>query len=365
MRSTGKRNKTEAKIVCEAWAEAERAAAQGHLSTSRAAQIINETLQRCGHAPVTRPRLGEWFGEWLETKKNASDQLLKRYQFACRTFLQFLGAGSEGRLLESIHSGDITRFAQALKAQGRCGATVNRIVRTDLGGAFNHARKLGKIPVSPVAGAQPETDEGREAFARKTFSVSEIVKLIHVARGTDWEGAILFGYTTGARLQDVCNLRWSSIDPAEGVVVFRQRKTSRRYKPDAQTIVAIHPDFGNWLLKVQRPQEGDSFVFPTLAERSGAGQHGLTNQFNALVRRAGIEPGQLHEKRGDKGHSRASLTFHSLRHTAASTVFNSAALKEVARRVTDHAQRGCLDRYLHVDLAAIKSTSALIPRLPL
>jgi hypothetical protein len=37
----------------------------------------------------------------------------------------------------------------------------------------------------------------------------------------------------------------------------------------------------------------------------------------------------------------------------------------VARRLTDHAPSGSLDRYLHVDLSAIRSATALIPRLPL
>jgi hypothetical protein len=35
-----------------------------------------------------------------------------------------------------------------------------------------------------------------------------VTRLLQVARGTDWEGAILAGYTTGMRLQDVTNLRW-------------------------------------------------------------------------------------------------------------------------------------------------------------
>jgi integrase len=363
MRSTGKKSKAEAKIVCEAWAEAERAAAGGTLSQARATEIINETLQRCGQQPVTRCRLGEWLIEWLEAKKNVSAQLLKRYRFACSKFLEFLGTGSERRFLDSVNSADISRFAAELSSEGRCGATVNRIVRVDLGGAFNRAVKLGKIGFSPIAGVEPEKDDDRIS-ERKTFTPEQIVKLIGTSRGTDWEGAILFGYTTGARLQDVSNLRWDGVDLVTGVVVFRQRKFSRR-KPDAKTIVAIHPDFESWLLRTEMPDEPKGYVFENLAGRPGGGKRGLTNEFNRLVERAGIDAGRIREKHGKHGRSRRNLSFHSLRHTAASNVFNAAAVKEVARRLTDHAQRGSLDRYLHVNLEAIKNATALIPRLPL
>jgi integrase len=154
------------------------------------------------------------------------------------------------------------------------------------------------------------------------------------------------------------------VDLVNGVVVFRQRKLSRR-KPDSQTIVAIHPDFESWLLRTEMADEPKGFVFPTLADRSAGGKKGLSNEFNALVERAGIDAGHIREKHGKHGRSRRNLTFHSLRHTAASNVFNAAAVKELARRLTDHAKRGSLERYLHVDLEAIKSATALIPRLPL
>jgi integrase len=332
-------------------------------SQSTGSRKTQETLQRCGQQPVTRCRLGEWLAEWLESKKSVSAQLQKRYRFACTKFLEFLGAGSERRFLDSVNAADIRRFAADLSSEGRCGATCNRIVRIDLGGAFNRAVKLGKIAFSPIAGVEPEKDEGRIS-ERKTFTPEQIVKLIGTSRGTDWQGAILFGYTTGARLQDVSNLRWDGVDLVTGVVVFRQRKSWRR-KPGSQTIVAIHPDFESWLLRTEMPDEPKGFVFPTLAGRSGGGNKGLTNEFNALVERAGIDAGRIREKQGEHGRSRRNLSFHSLRHTAASNVFNCAAVKEVARRLTDHAQRGSLDRYLHLDLEAIKSATALIPRLPL
>jgi integrase len=359
MRSTGKKNKTEAKILCEAWAEAERAGAD--LSTNRAAEIINETLRRCGHEPVERVRLGDWLSEWLGSKTSVSPQLAKRYRFACTKFLEVLGTGAERKFLDSVQERDIRRFAAQLKSEGRCATTINRIL-CDLAVAFNRAIRLGKISFNPIAAVEPQKDEGR-LTQRKTFTPQQVAKLVETSRGTDWEGAVLFGYSTGARLQDVANLRWDSIDLDNRVVVFRPRKLAHR--KDSETVIGIHEDFTDWILRIAVPDDPRSYVFPGLANRSAGGKRGLSNEFNLIVSRAGIDPGLIREKKGVHGRSRRNLTFHALRHTAASNVFNAAAVKEVARRLTDHALHGSLDRYLHVDLAAVRAATALIPRLPL
>jgi integrase len=361
MRSTGTTIRTQARIICESWAETERAAREGSLSTSRAAEIINETLERCGHEPLTRYRLGQWFSEFLEAR---SDQEAgKRSVFAQAKFLAFLGSGAEQRFLDSISAVHIRNFARELSEEGRCATTVNRIVRIDLGSVFARAVRLGLLRFNPVEGVEPlkEKDILEE---RKTFTPEQIAKIVKTAHGSDWEGAVLFGYTTGARLQDVANLRWSAIDLENGVVVFRQRKTA--HKSGRQTVVGLHPDFLDWLLEHQSaPDDPLAFVFPTLANRSAGGKNGLSAQFNKLLKAAGIDAGLLRQRHGVSGRSRRNLSFHSLRHTSASSVFNAAAVKEVARRLTDHAPNGSLDRYLHIDLSAIRSATALIPRLPL
>jgi integrase len=356
MRSTGAKSKAEAKIICEAWAEAERAAAQGSLSTNRAAEIINETLARCGQEPVTRLRLGPWLSEWLESK-NISVQLQERYQFACTKFLKFLGPESGRKFLDSVQESDIRAFASHLKSEGRCATTVNRILN-DLSGGFNRAVKLGKISYSPLAGIEPEKDDGK-INSRRTFTPEEVARLVKAAHGTDWQGAILFAYTSGARLQDVANLAWDQVDLEAQIIEFHQRKTG------GLNVIAIHPDFADWLGSQPGLDKAQSAVFPTLANRRTGSKHGLSNEFSDIVSRSGIDAGLIREAHGTHGKSRKALSFHSLRHTAASNVFNSAVVREAARRITGHTENGSLDRYLHHDLEAIRAASSLIPRLPL
>ena len=216
--------------------------------------------------------------------------------------------------------------------------------------------KLGKIKYNPVAGVAVEKDLDKKE--RVPFTPEQVAQLVTTCQGTDWEGAIRYAYTTGARLQDVTNLTWENIHLDLGVVIFKQKKTG------AETPVGIHPDFESWLLQ-HAPDEPRAFVFPSLSKRPSAGKKGLTAEFNAIVDRSGIDPGLIREKKGERGKQRKNLTFHTLRHTAASVVFNSAAVQETARRITGHAKHGSLDKYLHVDIDSLKQATGLIPRLPL
>jgi hypothetical protein len=105
-------------------------------------------------------------------------------------------------------------------------------------------------------------------------------------------------------------------------------------------------------------------VFPTLAHKDIKGEHGLSNAFVELLDKAGIEKRFLRHRNAGKGRSVRALSFHSFRHTAASNVFNQASLREITRRVTNHAAGGVVDRYIHQDLEAIRAATKLIPRLP-
>jgi integrase len=169
---------------------------------------------------------------------------------------------------------------------------------------------------------------------------------------------ILLGYTTGIRLQDGANLRWSDIDLEFGVISFRQRKTGRT------ALIGLHPDFGDWLSERHSAlDEPEAYVFSSLAQRASGGRDGLTNEFNALMARAGLVDHKIRQPKGRAGRALRSKTFHSFRHGAASEIFNSAIAKEAARRVTAHSGE-TLQRYLHADLQAIQSATALVPRLP-
>jgi integrase len=354
-RSTGTRDRGKAEIIAQAWDTAETAAASGGLSHDRVLEILNETLKRIGAAGLEFVTVKAWLTDWLASKQDqveASTQ--KAYEQTVTEFLAYLGARGGNRRLDSITTADIEGFVRLMRKDGRAPSTINKIVRKYLSAPFEKARKAGMIRFNPVATTSPEKTEAR---TKDTFTGEQVAALVAVA-DPDWQGAILFAYGTGGRLGDIANLKWSSLDIAAGIVVFQEQKT------DARAVIGLHPDFLDWLTTRPAPEDGEAPVFPTLAGKPLNGENGLSNRFIRLMRKAGIEGRLLREGNDKKGRTLRSLTFHSFRHTAATAVFNQASLKEITRRVTNHAAGGVVDRYIHDDLEAIKAATQLIPRLP-
>lgn len=71
-RSTKKRNKRQAEVLCDAWQQAEIEAANGELTKHRAAEILNETLRRMGSGTIERITVGTWLKDWIEGKQRIS-----------------------------------------------------------------------------------------------------------------------------------------------------------------------------------------------------------------------------------------------------------------------------------------------------
>jgi integrase len=353
-RSTKTNDRAKAKIIAEAWEAGETAAAFGELSQRRVLAILNETLQRIGAKPVQYVTVKDWLTDWLAAKEHqTSKATMVAYGQAVADFLAHLGERGAARRLDSITPTDIEGFIRVLRKEGRSASTINKI-RTYLSQPFEKARKGGTIPFNPIATVQPEKVE---PVTKGVFTLQQVAALVAAAE-PDWQGAILFAWGSGARLGDVANLRWSSLDIANGLVTFREQKTG------ATATIGLHPDFADWLTTRPVPEAVDAPVFPTLAGHPVNSTTGLSAQFVQIMALAGIETQLLRQGNSGKGRSVRALSFHSLRHSAASNVFNSEAIRETVRRVTNHAAGGSLDNYLHQDIEAIKAAVGLIPRLP-
>ena len=111
------------------------------------------------------------------------------------------------------------------------------------------------------------------------------------------------------------------------------------------------------------PDDPESFVFATLGGKRVNGDKGLGAQFDHIMSAAGIENRLIRQANAGRGRNLRALTFHSLRHTAASAVFNSNVHRQIVATLTGH-KTGIVEKYIHRDLEAIKAATQLIPRLP-
>jgi integrase len=309
---------------------------------------MDETALRLGLGSLERHTLSSWMEGWLEERRpHIAPRTHGAYAEAVRQFTEFVGDKS----LEAVTPADVAKFTSHLRSLGRNPSTINKIVRFYLSQPFARALKLGLIRYNPVAATQAEKTERAE---KETFTPAQVRALLAVA-DNDWQGLIRFAWGTGARLGDATRLKWSSIDRDHDVVSFRQGKTGK------VALVGLHPDFSEWLCTQPVPIDLSLSVFPSLSSRP---LHELSHAFGRLMVAAGIENRVLRPSGGTGGRSVMALSFHSFRHSAASNVFNQAALRDIARRVTAHAAGGAVSRYLHTDLEAIRAATSLIPKLP-
>ena len=210
-RSTGTCSKYKAKAIADAWEAADREAASGELTRARVGAILEETLLRLGH-----PRAGARFrcamARGMARRKKARGSRpassSKAYAQACGRSLPRPSSAREGarrRLECDQHERDVEGFVAMLRKIGAFPGDNQRGPRARRGRSFEKARRTGRVAFNAFAAVEAEKSDARP---RATFSPGAIAALLKVA-SPDWQGAILFGYSTGARLGDVANLKWS------------------------------------------------------------------------------------------------------------------------------------------------------------
>jgi integrase len=353
-KSTKQTDKAKAWEVCLTFMNAESAISTKSATEKQLRKVINDALFRLGEHKLNDPSVEDQLNSWIESKQGAvSQSTMLAYRHARDRFLEFLGPRAK-RSVRNLKKADAIEFRDHLLGEGRTPSTVNTILKKYLTGPFESARKEGLVDYNPFVAV--DALKGKKV-EKDTFTPEQVAKLVRAVEGEDWEGAILVGYGTGMRLQDVANLRWSAIDSENGILTFQERKG------DKKNIIGLHPDMEDWISRQAVRDDPEAFLFPSLANRSGGGRSGLSKNFQGIMTKAGIE-GRVLRSADRKARSVRSLSFHSFRHGAATAVFNNAALKDIARRVTRHTGRGVVDRYIHEDIEAIREATKLIPRLP-
>jgi integrase len=352
-RSTKQTNKEKAQLVCLTFLEAERKIAKESATEQQLRKVINSALDRLGERKLSDCTVRQQLQTWIDSKAGAlAAGSLTGYKQARELLLEFLGARAE-RSVRLVTKADAIALRDKLVAQGRTPNTVNKLTIKYLGSAFSEAVEEGVIESNPFASIDPLKES---KITKGTFSPEQIAQLLAVS-DNDWQGCILLGYSTGARLQDAANMKWSAIDVPEGLISFVEGKTNK------ETITGLHADLLEWITRQPGRDNPDAPLFPSLAGKKSAGDYGLSTQFTRIMKKAGVAGKELRSAKG-VGHSVSSHSFHSLRHTAVSTTFNRAIALDTARKVSGHSAGGAISNYAHLDTESIRAATSLIPRLP-
>jgi integrase len=348
----------QAEQVCDAIERSIELERQGEVTEANLRRILSETLERVEGRPLANPSVAEWLEQWIETRRGAiSEETKLKYVQVKDGFLRSLGRRRDAKL-GSIGLADFLRFRNQLLAEGRTPQTVDHLGRKILASPFILAVKFGLLSSNPLA-SLPALKSTR--IEKGTFSAQEISKLLAVAT-PDWRGAILVGYFTGARLGDVCTLRWGNVDLQKQLITFRAAKTAA--KTGQLITVAIHPELEEDLLSRKISDDPQAFIFPSLGGKSGGSKSGLSRAFKRIMEQAGVEAGIARLGSRAKGRSFSLRSFHSLRHSFISALANCGVSSELRRRLSGHASEEMHAVYTHHELETIRQAVWAIPRLP-
>ncbi|WP_184388955.1 site-specific integrase [Xanthomonas arboricola] len=177
-----------------------------------------------------------------------------------------------------------------------------------------------------------------------------------------WFGPIL-GLYSGARVNEIAQLRLEDIDTIDGVPGFFVRKIgkkqsiknkhSRRFIPLAQPVI----DCGFLTYVEEARQAGVERLFPDLPNSTGLGYgRQLSRQFSVYIKRQGVS---------EKGQG-----FHGFRHTIASKLDEAGVSASAIGALTGHGtgqtvlEKFYIDRRSLPDRVATLSKLGELPKLP-
>ncbi len=364
-KSTKQRDRNKALEVALALERAESMARSGALTEDRARALIGEVLQRTTGDTIAHFTTEAWFKHWLDNKcQSKAIRTAERYRHIIGQFLKFLGP--RARLdLAAISPKDVLEFRNFRAANGLTASTVNLDIKI-IGTALNAARRQGYILKNPCAAVETLPVA---KFEKHVFSGDDVRALMDAASsrkserlvfdaGDEWRGVILLAFYTGARLQDLTQLRWESVDLASALITYTAQKTKSRVK------VPMHPELESFLLELSAPSSGKEFVFPDLASRGTGGRSGLSRTFARIMARARIS-GSVVRERNKSGRTIRSLSFHSLRHSFSSAMANAGVAEELRMKLTGHSTRDVHARYTHHELESLQQAISTLPAISL
>jgi integrase len=332
--------------VNDAMQRATQLAVAGRLDASTARELVNDLLIATGQEAINAVTNQAWCDGWKAGKKGTIKESSRlKYEQVCRDWLTFLNGKAE-KPLEIVGRPDAIAFRDKLASNGLSARTVNHTVKL-LRGIYGEAVEQGNIGRNPFIGV-PALREDTSESKRQPFTAEDVASLLKAADG-DWKGLIIIAATTGLRLMDAARLQWRSLDLNAGIIHIKTAKTG------APLTLPIHPQFSSWLAKQHRGI-GAAPVFPTLANKGGAGKSGLSMAFKRLMDRAKVSAGVARQaKKKGSGRTTSKKSFHSLRHFAATQLATNGVRADVARAITGHADAETHSNYVTADLDALRA----------
>lgn len=215
------------------------------------------------------------------------------------------------RRLADLRRKDIERGLEALVNDGYRKGTVKQ-VKSLLSALFEEAIREDRVTVNVTRGARlPKLPESR---VRRAMTPEQMTALIESTAGTRMHGPIVIGLTTGMRISEILDLRWSDVDldPDDPTVRVTRSKTDagRRTLSLTEYAAGVLADQRKFNIRTARSSVGmwtdEGFVFPSVT--------GTRWDYANFLK-------MFHDACEEAGIGRDWVP-HEMRHTAASFLFS-------------------------------------------
>jgi len=244
--------------------------------------------------------------------------------------------------LAKLSEPHIQRFYTGLTKKGLKGSSARQIANV-LTAMLRRAVELKYIPGSPaepLSKRKPKPDGDEETTILEDGQARQ---LLEAARETEMFLPVLIGLHTGARRNEILGLTWRDIDLDAGemriersIFQTKDRREHKAPKNGQRRTVMLGDDLveelrraqmkqAEHLLRLGKRQEPDTEVCHRF-DGSLHTQDTLSDQFAALIKRAGLP----------------RCSFHSMRHACASMMLRHGVPPHVAARQLGHKDGGAL-----------------------
>lgn len=322
----------------------------GKLTSQKAEEYILE-IRRAEDDTYRTLTLAEHLEEWRQARsKRVGDSTAENTRTAIKHFTAVLPPKvmaspvaelTKAHVEAAIHKIKEGKWSKKQeKMVARAASTVNADLLI-LRQALKDAVENGLCTVNVAKNVKPLPEH--DSVDRAPFSPQDVARLLrskHIS--PEWQGMILFGAYTGLRLGDISKLESSMIH--DGVLVVRPTKTKRKGKDNVLRIPLSKPLIA-WLEGRQGP------LFPASAKLQSAT---LSNQFTRAMEHEGLD--RIIDVPGG---TKASRSFHSLRHSFTTWLAEANIHPDVRQKLTGHASKKAHSVYSHHEKTLVDAITSL------
>jgi integrase len=230
-------------------------------------------------------------------------------------------------MVERFYSARLDRVARA---------TANKELRT-VKAAFNRAVRRNYLRENPAQYVKPVRVPEK---ALRVLSPDDVSRLLNACPSITWQAFIALAVTTGMRLGELQALRWCDVE-LDSLTVHVRNTRDHVTKSGKVRAMAMRVEVAAMLEQLDR---GGERVFDTADGSLRA--HSVQQDFNAIVKRSGIE----------------RCTLHDLRRTFVSQLAMAGVNQAVVQKLAGHASITTTTKhYTHIIPAALRSATERLP----